>query len=74
MVKRGGGVKDIEVHIITLKKESTVVIHLLVDTKDAMGANLVNSLCENLANHLEELIGGKAGVRILSNLSEKLPQ
>jgi len=71
MVKRGGGVKDIEVHTITLKKESTVVIHLVVDTKDAMGANLVNSLCENLANHLEELIGGKAGVRILSNLSDR---
>ena len=52
LIKRGGGVKEIEIHRITLKKESTVIVHLLVDTKDAMGANLVNSLCENLANHL----------------------
>jgi len=71
LIKRGGGVKEIEIHRITLKKESTVIVHLLVDTKDAMGANLVNSLCENLANHLENLVGGKVGLRILSNLSDR---
>jgi len=71
LIKRGGGVKEIEIHKITLKKESTVILHLLVDTKDAMGANLVNSLCENLADHLENLIDGKVGLRILSNLSDR---
>ena len=71
LIKRGGGVKEVEIHTITLKKESTIVLHLLVDTKDAMGANLVNTMCENLAHYLENLIGGKVGLRILSNLSDR---
>ncbi|MEC7860104.1 MAG: hydroxymethylglutaryl-CoA reductase, partial [Pseudomonadota bacterium] len=71
LIKRGGGVKELEIHPITLKKESTIVLNLLLDTKDAMGANLVNTLCENLANYLENLIGGKVGLRILSNLSDR---
>lgn len=47
-----------------------LVAHLHVDCRDAMGANLVNTLCEALANRIASTAGGKAGLRILSNLSD----
>ncbi len=65
MVARGGGVRDIEVRSI----QRRVVLHLLVDCQDAMGANLVNDLCETLAPLVADATGGTIGLRILSNLA-----
>ena len=47
------------------------VMHLLVDTRDAMGANLVNTMCEGVASYVEGLTGGKVFLRILSNLTDR---
>ncbi len=69
LVQRGGGVRDIEV--IDGERPSSLVIHLLVDTCDAMGANLVNTQCEALAPQLEKALTARAGLRILSNLADR---
>ena len=73
MLARGGGVRDVEVRILTRTSQDNdmVIVHLLVDTQDAMGANLVNSMCEGVASLLEKLTGGKVFLRILSNLTDR---
>ena len=48
-----------------------LVVHLLVDCRDAMGANAINTMCEAVAPILEELSGGQAMLRILSNLTDR---
>lgn len=69
---RGGGAHDIEFFKYRLADgQWTVVLHILVDTCDAMGANLVNSVCESLAAAIETLSGGRAVLRILSNLADR---
>lgn len=68
----GGGCRDIEVH--TFEDTAVgpmLVLHLLVDVRDAMGANTVNSKAELVAPLAEQLTGGKARLRILSNLADK---
>ena len=71
MVQRGGGAKSIEVHQHTLPSgKEMLAVHLLVDTCDAMGANLVNTMCEGIAADIEKLTGGKVCLRILSNLAD----
>lgn len=70
LVKFGGGARDINVRVIKAKDgEKMVVIHLLVNTLDAMGANAVNSMAEAVAPYVEKLTGGKVYLRILSNLA-----
>jgi hydroxymethylglutaryl-CoA reductase len=68
----GGGPRDLEVRIF---EDSPVgpflVIHLIYDVRDAMGANAVNTAVEHLAPHLEAITGGKAHLRILSNLADR---
>jgi len=71
LVKYGGGVKDIEVYVIESRVGPMVVVHLLVDCRDAMGANAVNTMAEALAPRLEEITGGKVYLRIISNLADK---
>lgn len=73
MVARGGGALDIEVftHVAKEDGRNMVVMHLLVDTRDAMGANLVNTMCEGVAGLVETLTGGKVFLRILSNLTDR---
>ena len=73
MVKRGGGAIDLEVMIHQQDRHpgSMVVVHLLVDTRDAMGANLVNSMCEGVAPLIEKISGSKVYLRILSNLTDR---
>jgi len=73
MVGRGGGAKDIEIYIHygRGKHSDMLVVHLLVDTKDAMGANLVNSMCEGVAPLLEKITSGEVFLRILSNLADR---
>jgi len=73
MVARGGGAVDLEVilHPATSDTSEMLVVHLLVDTRDAMGANLVNTMCEGVASFVESLTGGKVFLRILSNLADR---
>ncbi len=73
MVTRGGGAVDVEVHRRghTAAHGELLVVHLVVDTKDAMGANLVNTMCEAIGPLLEELSGGRVFLRILSNLTDR---
>ncbi|RME02312.1 MAG: hydroxymethylglutaryl-CoA reductase, degradative [Planctomycetota bacterium] len=68
LIQLGGGAKDIEVRDFSHASPPFLVLHILVDTKDAMGANAVNSICENLAPYLEQKFQIKAGLKILSNL------
>lgn len=67
LLKHGGGLQDVEVRQI----DDMLVVHLLVDVRDAMGANAVNSMAEAVAPSLAEWSGGKAGLRILSNLADR---
>lgn len=70
LVNLGGGAYDLHVReLCTNVFDKTLVIHLLVDVKDAMGANVVNTMCEAIASRLEKLTDGKVLLRILSNLS-----
>jgi hydroxymethylglutaryl-CoA reductase len=73
MVARGGGATDIEVilHPATPDNVEMMVVHLMVNTCDAMGANLVNTMCEGVASFIESITGGKVFLRILSNLADR---
>jgi len=72
LVQRGGGVRDIECRRLRLPNDSpAVAVHLLVDTCDAMGANLVNAICEALAPQIAAACGGDVALRILSNLADR---
>ncbi len=70
--KFGGGARDLEVRLI---EDSPIgeflVVHLIYDVRDAMGANAVNTACEKLAPHIEQITGGRVHLRILSNLADR---
>ena len=71
LISLGGGCRDLEVHVF----EDTpvgpmVVVHLLVDVRDAMGANTVNTMAETVAPLIERVSGGNVRLRILSNLAD----
>jgi hydroxymethylglutaryl-CoA reductase len=68
LVRRGGGPREVEVRVLD---RSTLVVHLIVDCVDAMGANAVNTVAEQVAPLLATLSGGRAGLRILSNLADR---
>ena len=69
LVKFGGGMEDLEVRIIESIIGKMVIVHLKVNTLDAMGAYAVNTMAEAVSPLLEELTGGRAFLRILSNLA-----
>ncbi|NPD69863.1 hydroxymethylglutaryl-CoA reductase, degradative (plasmid) [Lichenicola cladoniae] len=71
LVRLGGGFRDLEVRIVAAESGAMVVTHLIVDTRDAMGANTVNTMAERLAPFIEEWGGGKVSLRILSNLADR---
>lgn len=72
LLARGGGARDLDWRLLDTTPESPVlVVHVYLDTCDAMGANLVNSVCESLAPAFESLTGGRALLRILSNLADR---
>jgi hydroxymethylglutaryl-CoA reductase len=68
LVARGGGPRSIEVRDLG---ERCVVVHVHVDCRDAMGANLVNSVAEAIGPRAQAIAGGKLGLRILTNLSDR---
>ena len=68
----GGGAKDLEVRILQETQIGPMlVVHLIYDCRDAMGANAVNTACEAVAPMVEEITGGRVGLRILSNLADR---
>jgi len=72
LLARGGGVTGLWTCEHVLEDGRTVLtVHLAVDTCDAMGANLVNTVCESIAPRLAELTGGRIAMRILSNLADE---
>jgi hydroxymethylglutaryl-CoA reductase len=74
LVRRGGGARSLEVRVLEGELEGEapmVVLHLIVDCVDAMGANAVNAMAEGIAPHVEALTGGKVYLRILSNLADR---
>lgn len=73
MQARGGGAIDLEViiHPRQANFEDLVVLHIYVDTRDAMGANIVNTICEGITPLVEKISNAKAFIRILSNLSDR---
>jgi hydroxymethylglutaryl-CoA reductase len=75
LVARGGGAKEIEVRLLAApegaKAEPILVLHLLVDTQEAMGANMINTMAEGLAPMVEQITGGRVYLRILSNLADR---
>lgn len=70
--KLGGGARDLEVRVIENSPIGKfLVVHLIYDVRDAMGANAINTACEKLAPRIEALTGGRVHLKILSNLSDK---
>ncbi|MBU8897534.1 hydroxymethylglutaryl-CoA reductase, degradative [Corallococcus sp. H22C18031201] len=75
MVARGGGARDVEVRLLPAPEgprgEPLLIVHLLIDTQEAMGANLINTMAEGVAPLIEQVTGGKVYLRILSNLADR---
>ncbi|MBN1285602.1 MAG: hydroxymethylglutaryl-CoA reductase, degradative, partial [Anaerolineae bacterium] len=71
LVGLGGGARDIEVRkLADTPAGPMLIVHLLFDVRDAMGANAVNTACETLAPQIEAITGGRVNLRILSNLAD----
>jgi hydroxymethylglutaryl-CoA reductase len=78
LLKRGGGAQSIEVRVLPddrpgldARYKALIVVHLLVDCRDAMGANLLNTMAEGIAPLIESITGGRVLLRILSNLADR---
>ncbi|MEM1666043.1 MAG: hydroxymethylglutaryl-CoA reductase, degradative [Nitrososphaerota archaeon] len=71
LVGLGGGAKDLEVRVINSPEGPMLIVHLLVDVRDAMGANAVNTMAEAVAPYISQITGGKVYLRIISNLADK---
>jgi len=71
IVRLGGGAKDLKARVITDSPVGMMlIVHLIYDCRDAMGANTVNTACEAVAPLIEEITGGRVNLRILSNLAD----
>ena len=71
LVSKGGGTRDMRVRVLETLLGTMVIAELLVDCRDAMGANTVNTMAEAIAPRLEEITGGKVRLRIISNLADR---
>lgn len=71
IVKLGGGAKDLQIREIDTEEGKMLIVHLIVDTRDAMGANVVNTMAEAVAPLIEEITGGQVFLRIVTNLAER---
>ena len=72
LVRLGGGARDLEVRLLPETAAGPMlIVHLLYDVRDAMGANAINTACERLAPEIERLTGGKVFLCILSNLADQ---
>ncbi|MDP6049334.1 MAG: hydroxymethylglutaryl-CoA reductase, degradative [Candidatus Bathyarchaeota archaeon] len=70
LVKFGGGARDIQLRTLETRAGQMLIVHLLVDCRDAMGANAVNTMCEKLAPVISDITGGRTLLRIISNLAD----
>jgi hydroxymethylglutaryl-CoA reductase len=71
LVSFGGGMVGLEVNLVETRQGVMVVAHLLVDCRDAMGANAVNTMAEAVAPFIENITGGRVYLRIISNLADR---
>jgi hydroxymethylglutaryl-CoA reductase len=71
LVAVGGGFRDLMVRVIDTRSGPMVITHIVVDTRDAMGANAVNTMAEALAPKLAEWSGGRVSLRIVTNLADR---
>ena len=71
LVRIGGGARDLEVRVLDTAAGPMVITHLIVDVRDAMGANAVNTMAEAIAPTVEKVTGGRVYLRILSNLADR---
>lgn len=71
IVRLGGGVRDIEVEILDTQSGPMVIVNLLVNCRDAMGANIVNTMAETLGPIIAELVDGEVICQIVSNYSDR---
>jgi len=71
LISKGGGTKDLRVRILPSLTGMMVIAELMVDCRDAMGANVVNTMAESVAPLLEKLSEGRANLRIISNLADR---
>jgi hydroxymethylglutaryl-CoA reductase len=71
LTRVGGGLRDVIVRVIGTQSGPMVITHLVVDTRDAMGANAVNTMAEALAPQIAAWTGGRVGLRIVSNLADQ---
>ncbi|MEE9223205.1 MAG: hydroxymethylglutaryl-CoA reductase, degradative [Thermoplasmata archaeon] len=71
LLKVGGGAKDVEARVLDTIRGQMVIVHLLVDCRDAMGANAVNTMAEGVAPYIERITGGRVYLRIISNLADR---
>lgn len=71
LVKFGGGFRDLDIRVIETDEGPMTIVHIIVDTRDAMGANAVNSMAEALAPKLVEWTGARSLLRILTNLADR---
>ena len=69
LVKFGGGCRDVTARVIETGSGTMVIVHILVDCRDAMGANAVNTMAETIAPTIESITGGTVILRIISNLA-----
>ncbi len=69
LVKFGGGCRDLKARVIDTDSGPMVIVHILVDCRDAMGANAVNTMAETIAPRIEAITGGTVILRIISNLA-----
>src|SRR5712691_1785455 len=70
MKMRGGGAKDLLMRLFKVGGETHAIVHLIVDTQEAMGANLIITMCEGVAPLMERVTAGRVRLRILSNLAD----
>lgn len=71
LLKYGGGPRDLEVRIVDSRLGPVIIVHLIVDVRDAMGANTVNTMAEAIAPLIEKITGGQARLRIVSNYATR---
>ncbi|MFH1832244.1 MAG: hydroxymethylglutaryl-CoA reductase, degradative [bacterium] len=71
LVALGGGAQDLEVYVVQTDRGPMGTVNLVVDVKDAMGANIINTMLEAIAPKIEHISGGTARLKIVSNLADK---
>ncbi len=69
LVKFGGGAKELQARTLKTKRGKMIIVHLLVNCGDAAGMNAVNTMCEKISPRIEKITGGKARLKIISNLA-----